>query len=79
MKDNRINRLRILASWLKESQCDIYDEYDGQLERNLKIVKQETKQEIGNYLEEILNMDDTQIEREILNIESNQIKKDLPF
>jgi|TARA_R110002020_G_scaffold5039_1_gene21460 hypothetical protein len=79
MKDNRINRLRILASWLKESQCYIDHDYDGQLERNLKIVKQETKQEIGNYLEEILNMDDTQIEREILNIESNQIKKDLPF
>lgn len=78
MKDNRINRLRILASWLKESQNGI-DYTLGALERNIEVAKQEVKQEIGNYLEEILNMDDTQIEREILNIESNQIKKDLPF
>jgi len=79
MKDNRINRLRILASWLLNSKDEIDPYHDGKLESAIKTAKQETKQEIGDYLEEILNMNDPQIEREILNIESNQIKKDLPF
>lgn len=72
-------QLKILSDWLQNSEADIDPYHDGALESAIKNAKAEVKQEIGSYLEEILEMNDPQIEREILNIESNQIKKDLPF
>lgn len=72
-------QLKILSDWLKNSEANIDPYCDGTLESAIKNAKAEVKQEIGSYLEEILEMNDPQIEREILNIESNQIKKDLPF
>ena len=48
-------KLKILSDWLQDSDDGIDPYYDGQLERAIKIAKKEVKQEIGNYLEEILN------------------------
>ena len=75
------NKLRILANWLKDAESGIDSYHDGQLEAAFKRAKQETKQEIGDYLEEILDMDDEQIQFEVNNLESNQqLNKDnLPF
>ena len=77
MKD----KLRIFASWLKDAESGIDSYHDGQLEAADKRAKQETKQEIGDYLEEILNMDDEQIQFEVNNLEvKNQMKENnLPF
>ena len=64
MKD----RLKIFAAWLKkyETYYDVYTE--GTLESALRLNKDETIQKIGDYLEEILAMDDEQIENEKINI-----------
>ena len=61
MKD----RLKIFAKWLKE-YSEIYDVYtEGTLERMLRQSNEEAIQKIGNYLEEILAMDDKQIKDEL--------------
>ena len=75
------DKLRILADWLKDAESGIDSYHDGQLEAAFKRAKQETKQEIGDYLEEILNMDDEQIQFEVNNLEvKNQMKENnLPF
>jgi hypothetical protein len=60
MKD----RLEILAKWLKEYTYSI-DDRDGALETAMKRAKEETMQEIGDYIEEILAMDSEQIDNEL--------------
>ena len=74
-------KLKILSDWLQDSDAGIDPYYDGQLERAIKIAKKEVKQEIGNYLEEILNGNDEFIQYQLNSIEANeQLKKDnLPF
>ena len=49
-------KLRLLANWLLEETSNINSYSDGQLERAIKIAKMEVKQEIGEYILEILNM-----------------------
>ena len=58
-------RLRMFADYLKES-TEIIDSYsDGQMESAIKYVKQEVMNEIGDMLEEILNIDEKEIIAEI--------------
>ena len=49
-------KLRLLANWLLEETSNIDSYSDGQLEQAIKIAKMEVKQEIGEYILEILNM-----------------------
>ena len=58
------DRLKILAQWLKEYTYSI-DDRDGALETAMKRAKEETMQEIGDYIEEILAMDSKQIDNEL--------------
>ena len=58
------DRLKILAQWLKEYTYSI-DDRDGALETAMKRAKEETMYEIGDYLEEILAMDNEQIDNEL--------------
>ena len=58
------DRLKILAQWLKEYTYSI-DDRDGALETAMKRAKEETMHEIGDYLEEILAMDNEQIDNEL--------------
>tara|TARA_R100001244_G_scaffold28849_1_gene28200 strand:+ start:144 stop:335 length:192 start_codon:yes stop_codon:yes gene_type:complete len=62
MKDE----LKVLALWLKDYSEQIYDpSSEGVLETQLRQNKEATIQEIGNYLEEILSMNDEQIKDEL--------------
>jgi len=62
MKD----QLKVLALWLKDYSESAFDSYnEGVLETQLRLNKQETIQQIGGYLEEILAMDNDAIEREL--------------
>jgi len=74
-------KLKILANWLQDSDTGIDSYTDGTLEQAIKVAKQEVKQEIGDYLEEILNGNDEFIRYQLNSIEANeQLKKDnLPF
>ena len=60
MKD----RLEVLVKWLKE-YGETYDERDGALEQAVKNSRVETMFKLGDYLEEILAMDDKQIKDEL--------------
>jgi hypothetical protein len=53
-------RLRKFANYLQESTE--YISGDGQLESAIKYAKQEVKNEIGDMLEEILNIDKNEID-----------------
>jgi hypothetical protein len=64
--DNIDNRLRLLADWLKDSESNVDSYYDGHLESAIKYAKAETKQEIGQYIEEILNMPSEVIQEELI-------------
>ena len=80
MEDNIFNILRILADWLKSAEDEVDTYHDGHLEASIKRAKKETKEEIGDYLEEILNMNDEQIRYELNSIDANnQMKDNLPF
>ena len=59
-------RLRMFASHLKES-TEIIDPYsgDGKMESAIKYAKQEVKNEIGDMLEEILDISEEEILSEI--------------
>ena len=56
-------QLRVLAKWLKESD-DIYMMRDGMMEQQINSALKECMFKIGDYLEEILNMDDEQLIKE---------------
>jgi len=58
-------RLRMLANYLKESESNVDSYHDGQLESAIKYAKQEVKEEIGEMLEEILNIPEKEILEEI--------------
>ena len=61
MKD----RLKVFAKWLKE-YGESYDPYtEGLLEAALRQSNEETIRKIGDYLEEILEMDDEQVKDEL--------------
>ena len=62
MKD----RLEVFTSWLKNYKSNNYDPYtEGVLETQIRQNHDETIQKIGDYLEEILAMDDEQIDNEL--------------
>jgi len=54
-------RLKLLAKWLKDSSSDVDIHHEGTLERAIKYAKQEVKQEIGDLLEEILNINEDSV------------------
>ena len=59
-------RLRMFASYLRES-TEIIDPYsgDGKMESAIKYAKEEVKNEIGDMLEEILDISEEEILTEI--------------
>ena len=59
-------RLRMFVDYLKES-TEIIDSYsgDGKMESAIKYAKQEVKNEIGDMLEEILDISEEEILTEI--------------
>ena len=58
-------RLKVLAAWMKDFTVSIDPYTDGALESAVKRQKEDTIQQIGDYLEEILAMDDEQIKNEL--------------
>ena len=56
-------QLRVLSKWLKDADNGI-NERDGSMERAIKYEIQECMYKIGDYLEEILDMDDEQLSKE---------------
>ena len=62
--ENKLERkLRVLTNYLKDTQ--VYtSEYGGVVERAVEYAKEETLQQVGQYLEEILDMDDEQLDNE---------------
>ena len=71
------NRLRLLANWLESSRADIDPYYDGQLESAIKNAKAETKQEIGSLLQEILDISDEDVIKQVIQLGKEQ--PELPF
>ena len=61
MKD----RLKVLAAWMKDFTVSIDPYTGGALESAVKRQKEDTIQQIGDYLEEILAMDDEEIKNEL--------------
>ena len=57
-------QLEVLAKWLKD-YTEGYDERDGALEQAVKNSRVETMFKLGDYLEEILAMNDEQIKDEL--------------
>ena len=57
MKD----QLKVLVKWLKD-YSEGYDERDGALEQAIKNSRVETMFKLGDYLEEILEMNPDQLE-----------------
>lgn len=59
-------QLRVLSKWLKEADANV-DAYgtDGAMETAIKYSVQECMQKIGDYIEEILDMDNEQINKEL--------------
>jgi hypothetical protein len=62
------NRLRLLADWLKDSDSNIDPYYDGSLETAIKHAKMETRVEIGELLQEILDMKDEDVIKGVMNL-----------
>ena len=63
MEYNLERRLRIFAEYLKSTQ--VYNsEYGGVVERAVEYAKEETMQQIGQMLEEVLNMTEEQLDKE---------------
>jgi hypothetical protein len=56
-------QLRVFSKWLKEYGYD-HSEYDGKLEYCVGFAVEEAINKIGDYLEEILDMDDEQLTKE---------------
>jgi hypothetical protein len=62
------DKLKLLAKWLKNYSDRGYDVYtEGALETALRHNKDETIQKIGDYLEEILQMDKEQLQDNLEN------------
>ena len=71
------NRLRLLINWLESSRADIDPYYDGQLESAIKNAKAETKKEIGSLLQEILDMSDEDVIKQVKQLGKEE--PELPF
>lgn len=74
------NRLRLLSEWLKGKNPDIDTYHDGALETAIKYAKADTLNEVGRYLEEILNLDDESVTRFLKEEQERELNKNkLPF
>ena len=63
MNNNLERRLRLFADYLKSTQ--VYNSEDGGVvERAVEYAKEETIQQIGQMLEEVLDMTDEQLDKE---------------
>ena len=71
------NRLRLLTNWLESSRADIDPYYNGQLESAIKNAKAETKKEIGSLLQEILDMSDEDVIKQVKQLGKEE--PELPF
>ena len=60
----REKQLKVFAKWLKEYKYT-YSEYDGKLENYVGYAIEKSTNQIGEYLEEILEMNDEQLDNEI--------------
>ena len=58
------DRLQILANWLMDKSY-YYNERDGAMESAIKYAKQDVCMTIGDYIDEIIEMDDEQIKNEL--------------
>ena len=58
------DRLKVLAIWLK-TQNIFYRERDGAMESAIRYAKQDVCVTIGDYIDEIIEMDDEQIKNEL--------------
>jgi len=54
-------QLRVLAKSLQDADSNVDSYYDGALETAVKYGVQSCMQRIGDYLEEVLNMSDEQL------------------
>ena len=59
-----IRRLRIFAQYLKSTDIYVDSYHDGALESAIKHAQEETIQQIGSLLEEVLDMSDEQLNKE---------------
>ena len=60
----REKQLKVFAKWLQEYSYDRRDEH-GKLESEIGYAIEESTNKIGEYLQEILEMDDEQLDKEI--------------
>ena len=65
--DNLERKLRLFADWLKDSKVYVDSYHDGKMESSIKYAQEETMNQIGDYLEEVLDMDDEKLENEDKN------------
>ena len=66
MKDNKLtmeNKLRVLSKWLKEYHDEAF--VDGLVELEIQHAVNECMHKIGDYTEEILDMNEEQINNEL--------------
>jgi hypothetical protein len=68
MKKMTDNRLRLLADWLKDSESNVDPYHDGNLESAIKYAKSETKQEIGELLQEIIDLKDEDVIKRVIEL-----------
>ena len=66
------NRLKILADWLKDKE--FYSIRDGVIEDMIKYAKEDVCGTIADYIDEIIEMDDEQIDNIIKEIEREELK-----
>ena len=64
MKSNLERKLRLFAEYLKSEQVYQDPYVGGVVERAVNYAKEETIQRIGEYLEEVLDMTDEQLDKE---------------
>ena len=57
------NKLRVLSKWLKEQDGHLY--VDGVVEKEIQHALNECMYKIGDYIEEILDMSEDQISKEL--------------
>lgn len=68
--ENLEKRILVLSKWLKE--CTIYNDSDGVLERAINQSKEDTLQQVGELLSEVLEMSDKEIDFEMIKVEHNE-------
>ena len=64
------NRLKILADWLKDKE--FYSIRDGVIEDMIKYAKEDVCGTIADYIDEILEMDDDQVNYEIKGMKNGE-------